>query len=606
MGINIDNTNVKAFLSIGGVSYNFKQFRLSQVYDKHHEVEIHLYQDIGGGSFIEDSDTHINMIANSIVLDIQQGDNNANAYVFKGVVTDVKLVAEHGKNGVWIVKGASPTILLERGKRMELYSDKTLDGIFEDVTQGVISNLFSSLNAPVYSASVPFLLQYNETDWAFLRRIAYLFGENLWYSGSELLFGEYEEWEPELLLYNADIDRLEFNYRMYPNQGKYYQYVAEDDEHLESELPGEISNGNSTLDAIASCGDGLTMGKPSLSQFETPFYNAGEISEMSEKIKSRNAARTLVVNGTTKSHLPAIGRLIRIEMPESIEGRKDYGTYRVIKATHQIDEKGIYTNTFEAVPASLKTMPVDEPAIPFADSILGYVADTEDPLGQGRVIVDFKFANNYNFSWMRVMTPNAGGARTSLNPNLGPDGNQVEQNRGMVFIPEKGDTVMVGFEMGDPTRPYVMGSVFHGSNAGGGGVNNTVKSITTRSGNKVIFDDEAGSITVSDSNESCITLNGDGTITISAPSKISMIAPEISLDAESCISITGNESVAINSEGSINLAAKSEINVESKANMAIKSMTKEESHQTYSLEGTTVDVNGKTATNIKGLIVNLN
>ncbi len=158
--------------------------------------------------------------------------------------------------------------------------------------------------------------------------------------------------------------------------------------------------------------------------------------------------------------------------------KKELGTYRVIKSIHRIDQNHRYSNEFEAVPASLKVMPVTEPKMPVAESILGKVSSNEDPRGIGRVQVDFPFANQYNRIWMRVMTPNAGSSDV------------VAKNRGIVFIPEKGDQVMVGFEHGDPNRPYVMGGMFHGGNGAGGGSNNTEKSIITRSGIKIVFNDD--------------------------------------------------------------------------------------------------------------------
>jgi len=40
----------------------------------------------------------------------------------------------------------------------------------------------------------------------------------------------------------------------------------------------------------------------------------------------------------------------------------------------------------------------------------------------------------------------------------------------MVFIPEKGDQVLVGFRYNNPNRPFVLGSLFNGKNGGGGGM----------------------------------------------------------------------------------------------------------------------------------------
>lgn len=72
-------------------------------------------------------------------------------------------------------------------------------------------------------------------------------------------------------------------------------------------------------------------------------------------------------------------------------------------------------------------------------------------------------------NFIRMMAPDAGGT------------DQVTQNRGYVTIPEVGDQVMVGFVHNHPDRPFVMGGMFPGQVGLGGGADNRVKSIMTKS-----------------------------------------------------------------------------------------------------------------------------
>lgn len=78
-------------------------------------------------------------------------------------------------------------------------------------------------------------------------------------------------------------------------------------------------------------------------------------------------------------------------------------------------------------------------------------------------------------NWIRVQSPNAG---TS---------DAVSKNRGWVFVPEVGDQVMVGYEHGNPDRPYVTGAMFHKDSGKGGDKDNKLKSIITRSGNTILL-----------------------------------------------------------------------------------------------------------------------
>ena len=69
---------------------------------------------------------------------------------------------------------------------------------------------------------------------------------------------------------------------------------------------------------------------------------------------------------------------------------------------------------------------------------------------------------------------------------------------------------MVDFELGDPCRPYVSGSMFHKNNGEGGNADNHIKTIVTRSGHTLEFnDDEDGQwgITITDKENNIIRLD---------------------------------------------------------------------------------------------------
>ena len=114
--------------------------------------------------------------------------------------------------------------------------------------------------------------------------------------------------------------------------------------------------------------------------------------------------------------------------------------------------------------------------------------------------------------WVCVMTPDGGSS------------SDVKSNRGFVFIPEVGDQVLLGFRHGDPARPYVMGSLFNGTTGNGGGSNNSIKSLKTRSGISVILNDDNKSLAIKDAGGSSIHLDGNGNILLNAPKNIQLHA----------------------------------------------------------------------------------
>jgi uncharacterized protein involved in type VI secretion and phage assembly len=119
---------------------------------------------------------------------------------------------------------------------------------------------------------------------------------------------------------------------------------------------------------------------------------------------------------------------------------------------------------------------------------------------------------NLRTPWLRVMTPDAG---TS---------GEVSKNRGMVFIPEIGDHVMLGFRYNDPNRPFVMGSLFNGTTGAGGQAQNHLKSIFTRGGSTITFNELETSILVKDPSGNTWFMDGAGNISVTAPKDITMTA----------------------------------------------------------------------------------
>lgn len=106
------------------------------------------------------------------------------------------------------------------------------------------------------------------------------------------------------------------------------------------------------------------------------------------------------------------------------------------------------------------------------------VTNNQDPEHMGRVKLKFPWRSGTDESyWARIATLDAG------------------KSRGSFFLPEVGDEVLVAFEMGSIDHPYVIGSLWNGkdtppgTNADG---KNNIRTIKSRSGHELIFDDDKG------------------------------------------------------------------------------------------------------------------
>jgi uncharacterized protein involved in type VI secretion and phage assembly len=114
------------------------------------------------------------------------------------------------------------------------------------------------------------------------------------------------------------------------------------------------------------------------------------------------------------------------------------------------------------------------------------VTDIKDPDAQGRVKIVLPGMAGQSFNedpkrggyWARLATLMAG------------------NNRGSWFIPEVDDEVLVAFEGGDPSHPYVIGALWNGRDSPpesmDGQGNNYHKILQSRNGVKITFDDTDG------------------------------------------------------------------------------------------------------------------
>ncbi|MCM8896822.1 hypothetical protein J2Q04_12915, partial [Tenacibaculum finnmarkense genomovar finnmarkense] len=206
---------------------------------------------------------------------------------------------------------------------------------------------------------------------------------------------------------------------------------------------------------------------------------------------------------------------------------KNYGEYIITKITHTATGSSEYCNEFEAISSGIAILPEPSVSLPEASPQLATVLSNEDPAQKGRVQVQFQWQRaGMKTSWIRVMTPDAGSSDNHT------------QNRGHVFVPEVGDQVMVGFRYNDPNRPFVMGSMYHGNNGAGGQDQNNIKSIITKSGHVLEFNDtnNSESITITDKNNNIIFIDtANKSIRISAPETIDIEAKNINFRATESI-----------------------------------------------------------------------
>ncbi|MDY0907278.1 type VI secretion system Vgr family protein [Pedobacter sp. CFBP9032] len=487
---------------------HFASFTLKQAFNEHHYFELRFNHDQMGAPGLISLDDSRDFVGKTLTASFghsQEGMQN-----FIGLVSKVELSQSHGYHGIIIVSGYSPTILIDRGPDLGSYLDKDLNEIVKLATKDTPANDLSVAVNAARRSSIDYIIQYKESDFAFLNRLSAEYHEWFFYDGRRLNFGKPDVKNEISLFYGRDVQEMQYAMEIAPIKNKRFAYSPKQDEMLQSESSGKV-NGTPDLSHAIKASNltySKTFNQPSLIRVD----NGNDIKNLVDNEEKANTSELLKVTAKGDNAELSIGSIAEITMSL----RKDLaftseslGKFLIIGINHHINENGKYSNTFEGKIATTERILVKNFERPQPDMQLADVIDNNDPQGQGRIKVKFKWEclTNDVTEWLRVVTPSAG---------VGERGN----NRGYFAIPEIDDQVMIAFEEGNIARPVVMGSVYHSASVDSSPlIKNHLKSIITRSGHLLEFDDSEGTqgIKLTDMHQNIIYIDTKGNnITITA------------------------------------------------------------------------------------------
>lgn len=248
------------------------------------------------------------------------------------------------------------------------------------------------------------------------------------------------------------------------------------------------------------------------------------------------AAGTVTATGSSELVSLNVGDTLSLkgQALSGSSGAETLGSYDIIAVAHRFDHDGHYTNDFRAVPSGTEHPPQSDPlGTPFAPDQRGRVTDNADPQGMGRVKVQFEWQReiSQHTPWIKLSTPYGGAGK------------------GFYFVPEKGEEVLVGFEGGNPEKPFVIGAAYSaGERSGFADADNNIKAIRTRSGHLIELNDtDSGeSITITDKKSNIITIDtANDNIMISSNNDISVSAAENMMLSSKNMQINVEENLSI-------------------------------------------------------------
>ncbi len=490
--------------------------------------------------------------ARALIRFEQQG--SGESYEFSGYVTDVRIDAwesepdydyyNHRSNRVHFI-GEGDVMRLNGALGMDSFTDSTLKNIVSEVVSP--SGLQVECQ-PHFDGIVPYVMRYKESVFGFLNRLSSTYNELFFYDGKKLWFGKPGNCGEETLVFEQDVFSLRTHASVLPHKVSAFEYFMEQDttdrvNASQSSLSGVLKEVSKASDRLYEEEENIVSG--------SPLTDKGCLMTYADNKQHALEGGMFNVEGETRTCRIKLGCVVEINFPSKMQV-SSMGRFRIVSIVHKVNKAGNYSNHFIATPDGHEYVTQQ-----YLDRVKAYpevatVSSNSDPKSLGRVQVQFDWQKRLSKStnWIRVQSPDAGGSGMT--------------NRGLVFIPEEGDQVMVGFEYGDPSRPYVMGSLFTGANGAGGGDGNNIHSIMTKSGHQIVFNDDNSdwAITISDKNGNVIKLDTKGkNIQLSAGETISLLANNISIDAAQTVSIHAGEDVVLDASKEMNLYANENTNL---------------------------------------------
>lgn len=541
-------------VTVKGEEQKFVSLHLRQGFNRHHTFTVVVNYLSPNNTFQQTPEKFIGYIGETASISFVHR-QTGESYDFEGIITQVEMVGSMGETGGVAIHGTSPTILYENNRTLDSWMDQSLSTIIKEVTQeyGKV-NLVSN---PKYAAPIPYMAQYNESVFDFMNRLSALYGEWFYYDGTKVYFGKPDRDNTEKIVYDMDLEEVRLVANLVPGKSARYDYVAQENKQHNADTPAKPDGMNDLQSIAHSCSEKAYTAKTT-SAADPHVTDKAELDEQMRIVKNASGANLLNIKGIGKTCRIRIGEIIDVSFPDRMK-LPPLGKFRIVGIEHEVRRDGHYSNSFVGVPDGTVHIPVPDVKRPLALPELATVKENNDDKGQGRVKVAFDWQKNgKTTNWIRVQTPNAGVSGA------------VSKNRGWVFVPEVGDQVMVSYEHGNPDRPYVTGSVFHSGSGKGGDKDNKVKSIITRSGNAIVFDDETGSIVITDqTGKQLIILDGTDAITVMAKRSITLTneaesvivmddksiglqADTIALEGRKSVTLlSGNECMVLSSEKSI-------------------------------------------------------
>jgi uncharacterized protein involved in type VI secretion and phage assembly len=492
------------------------------------------YQDLDKTAFV---------IGKSLVVKMGSVEETTTQQLFKGEIVTVEPDFQAGGVAM-VVRAYDRSHRMMRSRKQRTFLNQTISDIVKTVGRDSGINI----NAASSGGPLDFVLQHNETDWEFVWRLAKRIGFELTVDDTSGAFKKPSAEDEVELKYPDDLHtfrpRITAVQQVEKVNVRGFDLKAKQSVTKTASRAEQLTKAGIDRDTVVKAFPGAVLEIAGQS-----FNDQSEATSMAQSMLDQLANAYLAAEGSCHGD-PRIKAGAKLKITGV--GSKFSGTYRVAKAVHAITGGGGYTTSFSNSVGEhtlLGQAGGGNSGGNSVDSIVvGLVTNNNDPEKLGRVKVQFPYLSEKESFWAPVLVPSSG------------------PERGLSMLPVAGEQVVVAFENGDTSFPYVLGSLFNGKDKPGEELAVTDGSFAMKSDHKAliaaqediklrtekgkwIIEVNSGEITETVKSPGNYTGTFDGkwnltatqAITVESKQGVTIKAPSITLDAQGSLSLKGNQ-----------------------------------------------------------------
>jgi type VI secretion system secreted protein VgrG len=566
---------------------------IRQEFGNHHAFEVLLpFKILEEGEEIFFNKSHEAVVGKIIKFSIKPAASQESpGFNFKGIITSLELKNNNTVNPCFSLSGHSTDVLLKNGKQRRTFVKQTLKQIYDKVLETYPQNLLKRKVKIDDNPSIEYEAQYDESNYDFLKRISQEHGNWFYYNGLEVVIGANED---DAVDFQIDgIQDYNMSISIMPSRFGIYNYnYANHKETSGKSVDQKLTGLNQLVGFALSTSENIYSQEDHLVAVSTT-REGSQLNDYVKLTKTMHAGNLVSFNGSGENCGLSLGKVASVKgisfNDDGSSSQESLGKYRITRIIHTVDENGCYSNDFSAIPDSLPLPPVYQDLHkPVGNIEIAEVVDNKDPDKLGRVKIKFYWQSSDAESvWVRVSTLYSG------------------VGKGILFTPEPGAQVIVGYEHSDPSQPVLLGSLYHKSDGETyTSDDNRMKQLQTRGGNYIYFDDsdEEQLIVLSNENKNktsvILSFKDNGTIEIKTEGSLSLEGKDISIKSDT-LKIQANQTIEVDAKQSTKIStAQFKIDADASLELSTQGSLK--------MEGTSVDVEGQAMINMKAAVIKLN